>query len=117
MIEPVPFSWRGDFVKGPLLGRLVPVRLRIAEIADHVRALLEARVKDQLRFPVAGEISKRGRFVVGVINREMLFPVTFLAAGVLVPIRRSAGEAEDQNVVPAIFVEVVSEGEKVVRVG
>src|SRR4030095_5746917 len=31
MIEPMPFSRRGDFVKGPLLGWLVPVGLGVSE--------------------------------------------------------------------------------------
>ena len=114
VIEPMPFAWRGNFVERPFLVRLVPVRLRVAEVADHVRAFLQARVEEHLRLAVARDVAKRRRFVVGQIHREMLFPRTVLALRILVPVGRRAREAEHENVIPAVLVEVAGEGEEIV---
>src|SRR5262245_14759046 len=46
----------------------------------------------------------------------MLLPVLVFAFRVFVPVRRRAWKAEDENVIPAVLVEVVAEREKVVRV-
>ena len=47
----------------------------------------------------------------------MFLPQTACTLGILIPIRRRARETENQNVIPAIAVEVVGEREEIIRVG
>ena len=47
----------------------------------------------------------------------MFLPVAFAALRVFIPGGDFAGETENQDVVPAVLIEIVSEREKVVRVG
>ena len=46
----------------------------------------------------------------------MFLPVAVAAFRILIPCREFARKSEDQNVVPTVLVEIVSEGEKVVRI-
>ena len=69
-----------------------------------------------LWFAVAGDIDKGGRFIVGHIEHDVLLPVALAAFWIFVPGRDFSGKTEDQNVVPPVLVEVVGEGEEIVRV-
>ena len=90
------------------LGRIVPVRRGIA--------ILTLGDADELRLSVAGQIGKGRRLVVRLIEDLVPHPVPVLALRVLEPRRLLPGEADDQDVVPAVLVEVEGPGEKVVGV-
>src|SRR6266542_81652 len=92
----------------PGAGGVAPIRFGVA-----VSALGAA---DNLRFTVAGEVGERRRFVVGHIENDVLLPMTFAALRVLIPGGDITGETENQNVVPAVLVEIAGEGKKVVRI-
>src|SRR2546423_4585656 len=98
-------------MKCPRLSRIAPVSLRVSQIA--------ARIENDLRFAVAGQIAPGGRFVVDNIEDFMTHPmfsavVGHLALRVFVPGSVFSGKTVDQDISPAVLVEVVGEGEEVV---
>ena len=86
---------------------LFPVRRRKAEIA--------AEVADNLRLPVAREVREGRRFVVHMVEHRGALPMLLLALGIEVEIGGRVRQAVGEHVIPAVAVEVVDEGEKVVR--
>jgi hypothetical protein len=76
-------------------------------------------VEDQIGLSVAGDVGERGRLIADAFEDVVLLPVVLPVgiAGVLVPICVGAGEADDEDIGPAVVVEVVNEGEEVLRVG
>ena len=96
-------------VKNPLLRRMRPIRRRgVADVVAH-----EA---DQLRLAVAQKVAEAGRFVIRGINHSMPRPEAFLVLGILVPIRLGAGETDNDNIRPAVAVDVEGESEEIFRV-
>ena len=93
----------------PRFGRLTPIWLGVA-----VRTFGTAH---DLGLTVARNVRKRGRFVVGYVQHIVACPVAFFALRILVPRRFLARKTENENIRPAITVEVVGEGKKIVRVG
>ena len=74
-------------------------------------------MEDQLGLAVAGEVGELRGFVVD--DRVGKVPLPILATFALrveVPVRLGAGEPDDEDVGPLIAVEVVREGEEVLRV-
>src|SRR5262249_28128293 len=69
------------------------------------------------RFAVAGDVSEGGRFVVGGFEYNMLLPGPIDPFGIFKPGGLFAGKSNDQDVVPAILVEVDAKSEKVIRIG
>src|SRR5262245_15508991 len=99
-------------MEGPWLGGITPIRSGVAgEAVGHANDLWLA---------VAGQVRKGGRLVVHDIENFVARPVCIIAGSflsrVLVPRRVLSRKAEDQNVVPAVLVEVIAEGEKVVGI-
>src|SRR5262245_59618305 len=80
-------------------------------------AILTFGDANELGFAVAGQVGKGGRFVIRLIETLVSLPMAFSAFGIFEPRSVLAGKADDQNVVPAILVEVISPGEKIIRVG
>src|SRR5437660_9862276 len=56
------------------------------------------------------------RFVIGDLQDQVALPVLVLALGVFVPGGVFAGEADDEDVSPAVAVEVVGEGEEILGI-
>src|SRR6266545_8328890 len=93
----------------PRPARIIPARLRVA--------VGTFRAADNLRFAVTGDVGEGWRFVVRYVQRDMLLPVAFAALRVFIPGGDFAGKTENQDVVPALLIEIVGEREKVDRVG
>src|SRR2546427_3698660 len=107
--EPLPVSFGRDRVEGPGRGGMSPVALSITDVA--------ARTAQYLRLTVAGQVDETGRLVIEHIKNNVTLPVSFTAFGVFVPGGFFAGKAIDENVGPAIVVEVISERKKTLRIG
>ena len=75
-----------------------------------------ARVAEELRLAVAVDVDELGGFAVGDVEDVMNGPRAGFALRVLVDEGGVAWEAEDQDVRPAVGVEVVGVGDEVVRV-
>src|SRR5439155_5279661 len=71
---------------------------------------------NNLRFAVPGEVGESRRFVVRHVEDDVLLPMAVAALGILVPSGNFTGKPEDENVVPAVLVEIVGEGEEIVGV-
>src|SRR2546421_11966662 len=78
---------------------------------------MAAGTADNLRFAVPGDIRKSGGLVIEHIKNYVPLPMAFTGFGVFVPGGFFAGEAIDDNVGPAILIEVVGEEEEAVGVG
>ena len=99
----------GSIDEWPLLRGFFPVRGEPAEPAS--------RATHNLRFAVAGDVGEDGRFVVHHIGDEVHGPwFVVVRAGIQIQPRFLAGEAEDEDVVPFVGVEIVDVGEEVVGV-
>src|SRR5690606_10256181 len=77
---------------------------------------LSPGMKDQLWFPIAGQVGIGGRFIIDDGMCQMLFPVPLFVLRVGVPECFFARETNDQNIGPLVFVDVVSEGKKVIGI-
>jgi hypothetical protein len=73
-------------------------------------------VAEELRLAVAVHVDELRRLAVGDVEDVMDRPGAGLALGVLVHEGGVAGEAEDQDVRPAVGVEIVGVGDEVVGV-
>ena len=105
-----------------LAERVLPVDLRVAELAA-VAALVVLRVLDgiagvaeELRLAVAVDVDELRGFTVGDVEDVMNGPGAGFALRVLVDEGGVTGETEDQDVLPAVGVEVVGVGDEVVGV-
>ena len=112
----------GDRVELRLAERVLPIDLRVAELAT-MAALVVLRVLDgiagvaeELRLAVAVDVDELRGFTVGDVEDVMNGPGAGFALRVLVDEGGVTGEAEDQDVLPAVGVEVVGVGDEVVRV-
>src|SRR5262245_38322288 len=85
-----------------------PIRFGIA-----VLALCYA---DQFGAAVACKIRERRRFVVGLVQDFMPRPMFLLALWIFKPGGVLAWETYNQDIVPAVFVEVVHPHEEVIRI-
>src|SRR5207248_293549 len=74
------------------------------------------RGADDFWFSIAGKIGKRRRLIIGYIEDDMLFPVSVAALGIFIPGRLFAWKADDQDIVPAVFIEIVSEREEIIGI-
>ena len=92
----------------PRLRRSSPIRLGIA--------VSTSGDADQLRLSVAGQVRKRRRLVVRRTEHLVPPPVGPGAFRILEPRGGRAGKPDDEDVVPAVFVEVVGPGKKIVGV-
>src|SRR4029453_18216006 len=99
--EALPVAIAGDRREGPLGGDVVPVRRREAKGA--------AKVADDLRLSVSGDVREGGRFVVHRIEDMVPLPMLVLTLWVEVKIGRCARQAGGEDVIPAVAVEVVNE--------
>src|SRR6266567_6672328 len=111
VVQPVAIHVVHQHLRAPgpeSIGMFLPVRLCIAKVA--------ARATNDLRFAVAGHIRKAGRLVIKFIEDDMALPMSFAAFGVFIPSRLLAWEPIDQNIHPAIAIEVIDKTEEVVRV-
>src|SRR5262245_13018496 len=88
-------------------------RIGRIEIGITVLAFRDAH---EFRLAVAGEIGKRRRFVVGVLEDLVTGPVAVLALRILEPGGVLPRKADDQDVLPAVLVEVERPGKEIVRV-
>src|ERR1043165_2822717 len=99
-------------MEGPLGRRVFPIGRRIAEKA--------AGVADDLRLDIAGEVCPRRGLVVHRVEYEVTLPasraVDTRLAGILEPRGVLAGETNDEQVEPAVAVEIIREREKIIRV-
>ena len=113
---------RRDRTEAGLAERILPIDLRVAELAAMAALVVlrvldgVARVAEELRLAVAVDVDELGGFTVGDIEDVMDGPRAGLALGVLVDEGGVARETEDQDVRPAVGVEVVGVGDEVVRV-
>ena len=93
----------------PFLGRVIPVRGEPTELATCAA--------HDLWFSIACDVGKHGRFVVHHIGDDVHGPrFVVVRAGVQVETRFFAWEAEDEDVVLLIGIEVVDVGKEVVGV-
>src|SRR6266568_7755242 len=106
--KPLPFAFGRDGMELPRRPWVLPVRLCIPTVA--------ARATNHLRFAVPGHICKAGRLVIKFTEDDMALPMSVAAFGVFIPSRLLAWEPIDQNIHPAIAVEVIDKTEEVVRV-
>ena len=93
-------------MKLPWLGRLAPVRLGIA--------VKPFRTTDQLRFAIPVDVGECGRLVVRLVEHHMLRPKDFAALRVFIPGRFLTGKTNDQNVIPAIAIEIISKSKEII---
>src|SRR5690606_1761335 len=106
--QPVPVSLGArrvrlaDLQGFPGFGGIAPR----AEVADLSFGLV---AEDHARLAVAQQVGEDRCFIAGAAAGEMLFPVSGLALGVLVPMERLAWKADDDDVGPAVLVDVPSE--------
>ena len=87
---------------------MLPIRFGVAVITF--------RGTNQFWIFVASDVRECGRFVVGDVEHDVLRPVAVGTLGILKPRGRFTRKADDQDVVPAVLVEIMSEREKIVRV-
>src|SRR5690606_20997630 len=107
--ELLPSAVLADGAEGPGAGRIAPVRLNVA-----VPATVNA---DDLGPTISGEVEPGGRLIVDTLEDKMPLPVPLTRLpGIAVPGRLLTREADDEDVVPAVVVEVVDVGEEIVRV-
>src|SRR5580765_7591732 len=95
-------------MKFPGSARVFPIGFGVAQIA--------ARAANDLGFAVPSDIGEAGRFVVENVEDNMALPVAFAPFGVFVPGGFFARKAVNENVGPAILVEVVRKEEKAVGI-
>src|SRR5262249_44486438 len=62
---------------------------------------------DQDAFAVLEKINIERRFVTSAVPNHMFFPIAALATRVLVPMTRSSREADDDQIGPAVSVDVL----------
>src|SRR5207247_289787 len=93
----------------PRFGWIGPIRFGVA--------VESFRAADNLRFAVARQVSEGRRFVVGYVQDIVANPMALLTLWIFVPRRFLARKTHDQDVRPAILVEIVSEREEIVGVG
>src|SRR5262249_48945337 len=62
---------------------------------------------DEHAFAGAEQIDVLGCFITGAVPKQVLFPVSFFAFGVFVPVHRLAGERNDEQIGVAVAVDVV----------
>src|ERR1700722_6427155 len=99
---------RRNAVENPFLLRMPGIRSGITQII--------AGNANQHRLPVSQEIAENGRFVVRRVNNRMTLPKALLVLRVLVPKRLLTGEPDDDDVRPAVAVDVRGKGEEILRV-
>src|SRR6185436_15721981 len=98
-------------MKGPWRSRILPIRFGVTKVS--------AREAKNLRFAVTGHISPCRRFAIDDIQNLVPFPmfaaiVGWFALGVFVPRSVFAGITVNQNVIPTVLVEIVSESKEVI---
>ena len=108
MGKALPWSLRGNVMPFEFLGGILRVKGGIAKVAT--------RVADDLRLPIACDVREGRGFAVGDVDRDVLGPRSIFTLWVLIPPALLAREAKDQNVRPAVCVEVVGIGKEVFRV-
>ena len=112
----------GDRVELRLAERVGPIDLGVAELSAMtaivvLRVLLQiAGVAEELRLAVAVDVDELRGFAVGDVEDIMNGPGAGFALRVFVDEGRVAREAEDQDVRPAVAIEIVGVGDKVVGV-
>src|SRR5688572_25216085 len=95
-------------MEGPQLRGITPIRLGIAVSASGNA--------DQLRLSVAGHVGKRRRLVVRRPEHLMAPPVAANAFRILEPRRGGARKSDDEDVVPAVVIEVAGPRKEIVGV-
>src|ERR1051325_2252375 len=83
---PIAIVWRNG-MPFPRLRRIGPIRLGVA--------ILSFSNADQFRFAVAGQVNKRRRFVVGLIENFVASPMAFFASRIFVPGSVLPGKADN----------------------
>src|ERR1043166_2315531 len=111
--EALPTDLGSDRVPRPRFRGITPIRRSVAERT--------ARVGNNLRLAIARDVAPLRRFIVhhieDLVPRPMLRAIArLLAFGILEPRSVRAGETVNQNVIPAVLVEVVGERKEIVRV-
>ena len=92
----------------PLLSRIAPIRGHVTEPVPGLT--------DELGFPIPSQIKKSRRLIVHDVEHTVSRPVAGLLAGIAKPGGIFAGETHDQDILPAVPIEVVDEGKEVVGV-
>ena len=77
---------------------------------------LASGMKDQLWFPIPGQVGIGGRFIIDVGMCQMLFPVPLFVLRIRVPECFFPRKTDNHNVGPLVFVDITSEGEKVIGI-
>ena len=103
----IPFGSNG--MKFPGCGGVFPIGFGVAEVT--------AGTANDFGFAIAVDVSKGRGFVVHHVKNHVLLPVALAALRVFVPGSVLAGKSVGEDVEPAVVIEIVGEGEKVVRVG
>lgn len=113
---------RRDRTEAGLAERVLPIDLGVAELTAMTALVVLrvlhaiARVAEELRLAVAIDVDELRGFTVGDIEDIMNCPGAGFALRVLVDEGGVAGETEDQDVLPAVGVEVVGVGDEVIGV-
>src|SRR5258708_845079 len=105
MREALPRSLRRTVMPHEFLACILRTEFRIAKVA--------ARTDDDLRLPVSRDVREGRRLIVRDIHCDMLHPLPFLTLRILVPPTLLAWKTKDENVRPAIRIEVIGIGEEV----
>ena len=103
--ETIVFPIGRDRVELPRLRRIVFRNFCVTK--------LTAGVEDKLRPAVARDVGEGGRFIVDCRECQMALPRLLLTLRIFEPIRFFAGKADDEDISPAVAVDVVREREEV----
>src|SRR6266478_3153584 len=109
MSEPLPISFRCDRVKGPGRSRILPVGGGVTDIS--------AGTAKNVGLAIAIDVRKPRRLVVNNIKNNMLLPMSFAALGVFIPGGLFSRKAVNQNISPAVAIEIIGEHEEAFRIG
>src|SRR5260221_1200053 len=116
MSEPLPIGFRSDRISfgsdrmkfpGPI--RAFPIRFGIADIT--------ARATKNFGFAIPGDVHKSRRFIVHHIEDDMPLPMSLAALWIFVPRRILSWKTVNQDVGPAVAVEIVGKLEKIIGIG
>ena len=97
-----------DGMEFPRSSRIFPICFGVSEVA--------AGATNDLGFVIAIDIGECRRFIINDVEDDMLLPMAFAAARIFIPGSILAGETVNQNVVPAVAIEIISEGKEVVGI-
>src|SRR6266850_5604398 len=105
----LPAALRRYRMELPWQTRIFPIGSRISHEAS--------RAAEDIRPPIPIDIHEVGRFIIHYIQNEMPLPMSLAAFRIFIPGCVLAWKSIDENVVPAIAVEIIGEDDKCFGIG